>query len=64
MIELPWSKKTEEEINLDKSLEILNEDHFDLRKSKRENLEYLAVKSLERKSNEGSYYLFQWTSRC
>ena len=40
MIELPWSKKTEEEINLDKSLEILNEDHFDLEKVKERILEY------------------------
>ena len=58
MIELPWSKKTEEEIDLDKSLEILNEDHFDLEKVKERILEYLAVKSLKGNQMKGPIICF------
>ena len=58
MIELPWSKKTDEEINLDRSLEILNEDHFDLEKVKERILEYLAVKSLKGNQMKGPIICF------
>jgi ATP-dependent Lon protease len=58
MIELPWSKKTQEKIDLDKSLEILNEDHFDLEKVKERILEYLAVKSLKGHNMKGPIICF------
>lgn len=47
LIELPWSKSTEDEIDLDKARKILDEDHYDLEKVKKRILEYLAVKKLK-----------------
>ena len=58
MIELPWSKQTEEKIDLDDSLKILNEDHFDLEKVKERILEYLAVKSLKGNDMKGPIICF------
>ena len=43
LVELPWSKKTKEKINLKEAEKILNEDHFGLNKVKERILEYLAV---------------------
>ena len=36
MIELPWHKKSEVDIDLKKALNILDKDHFGLEKVKRE----------------------------
>ncbi len=46
LIELPWSKLTEQEIDIEKARRILDEDHFGLEKVKRRILEYLAVRKL------------------
>jgi len=46
MIDLPWSKKSEAEIDVKKAEKILNEDHYGLKKVKERILEYLAVKKL------------------
>lgn len=43
LTELPWSKKTEEKINLKEAERILNEDHYGLQKVKERIIEYLAV---------------------
>lgn len=43
MIELPWSKKTKEKIDLKEAEEILNRDHYGLDKVKERIIEYLAV---------------------
>ncbi len=48
LIELPWSKSTEDEIDLEKARRILDEDHYDLDKVKKRILEYLAVKKLKK----------------
>jgi ATP-dependent Lon protease len=58
MVDLPWNKESKEQINLDKSLEILNEDHFDLEKVKERILEYLAVKTLKGKEMKGPILCF------
>ena len=58
MVELPWSKESNEEIDLDKSLDTLNEDHFDLEKVKERILEYLAVKMLKGKEMKGPILCF------
>ena len=58
MVELPWNKESKEEIDLDKSLETLNEDHFDLEKVKERILEYLAVKMLKGKEMKGPILCF------
>ena len=43
MVELPWSKKTKEKIDLKEAERILNQDHYGLGKVKERILEYLAV---------------------
>jgi ATP-dependent Lon protease len=44
LVNLPWSKTTEDKIDLKKTREILDEDHYDLEKVKDRILEYLAVR--------------------
>ncbi|HYU64702.1 MAG TPA: endopeptidase La [Candidatus Paceibacterota bacterium] len=44
LIELPWSKTTDSEIDLKEAARILDEDHHGLDKAKERILEYLAVK--------------------
>ena len=48
MIDLPWSKKTEDAIDLQRAKEILDEDHYDLQKAKDRVLEFLAVRKLKK----------------
>ncbi len=50
ILSLPWTKeKTEDNIDLDKASEILEEDHYGLEKPKERILEYLAVRALTNK---------------
>ncbi len=49
MVELPWSKRTRDKLDIKRAEEILNEDHYDLEKVKARVLEFLAVKSLIKK---------------
>ncbi len=49
MIELPWSKRTRDKLDIERAKQILDEDHYDLEKLKNRILEYLAVKSLIKK---------------
>jgi ATP-dependent Lon protease len=44
---LPWNKSTEGEIDIKKTRQILDEDHYDLEKVKDRILEYLAVRKLK-----------------
>ena len=46
LIALPWSKETEDNLDLAKAREILDADHWGLPKVKDRILEYLAVKSM------------------
>ncbi len=46
LIELPWSKATEDKIDIPEAEKILNEDHYSLDKPKERILEYLAVRKL------------------
>jgi ATP-dependent Lon protease len=45
---LPWSKVNDEQIDIAKAREILDEDHYGLDKVKRRILEYLAVRKLNK----------------
>jgi ATP-dependent Lon protease len=47
LVELPWSVKTEDRLDIDESSKILDEDHYDLDKVKKRMLEYLAVRKLK-----------------
>ena len=43
MIDLPWAKKDKVDIDLNKALKVLDEDHFGLEKIKERIIEFLAV---------------------
>ncbi len=47
LTELPWSKATEDNLDIDGATKILDEDHYDLEKVKKRILEYLAVRKLK-----------------
>lgn len=47
MADLPWSKKTEDVIDLKRAKEILDEDHYELEKAKDRVMEFLAVRKLK-----------------
>ena len=49
MVELPWSKKSKDNLDLKAAQKVLNEDHYDLEKVKERILEYLAVRKLKEK---------------
>ncbi|MCU1383110.1 MAG: ATP-dependent protease La, partial [Acidobacteria bacterium] len=46
LVMLPWAKRTEEVIDLGKTLQVLNADHSGLEKAKDRIIEYLAVRKL------------------
>lgn len=49
LLTLPWGKQTEDDLDLARAEEILNEDHYGLEKPKERVLEYLAVQQLVKK---------------
>lgn len=49
LLSLPWSKLTEDDLDISKAEAILNEDHYGLEKPKERVLEYLAVQQLVKK---------------
>jgi len=48
MVDLPWNKKSDDSIDLARSRQILDDDHYDLQKSKDRILEFLAVRKLKK----------------
>ena len=49
LVELPWSKKTKDTLDIKAAANVLNEDHYDLEKVKERILEYLAVRKMKEK---------------
>jgi ATP-dependent Lon protease len=49
LVDLPWSKKTRDNLNIKKAKQVLDEDHYNLEKIKERILEYLAVNKLRKK---------------
>jgi len=49
LIGVPWSKETQDKLNIKKSEKILNQDHYGLEKAKERILEFLAVRKLVKK---------------
>jgi ATP-dependent Lon protease len=47
ILSLPWSQTTEDNLDLERAREVLDEDHYDLEKVKERILEYLAVSKLK-----------------
>ncbi len=46
LVELPWNKLTEDNLDIEHARQVLDEDHYDLEKVKKRILEYLAVRKL------------------
>ena len=57
ILDLPWTDATEDNLDIDKAAEVLNEDHYDLDMVKERILEFLSVKKLK-KSMKGSIINF------
>src|SRR5499426_1734920 len=49
IVELPWSKRSKDNLDLKAAAKVLNEDHYDLETVKERILEYLAVRKLKDK---------------
>jgi ATP-dependent Lon protease len=49
LCDIPWSKKTKDNLDIKTAKEILDEDHYDLEKIKDRILEYLSVRKLNKK---------------
>lgn len=47
LVEMPWSKSTEDRIDIAEARKILDEDHYDLDEVKKRILEFLAVRKLK-----------------
>ena len=47
LVSLPWSKNTQDNLDIKRAQQILDEDHYDLEKVKDRILEYLAVRKLK-----------------
>ncbi|MCH8252372.1 MAG: LON peptidase substrate-binding domain-containing protein, partial [Planctomycetes bacterium] len=50
LVEIPWSKTTKDNLDINRAQEILDEDHYGLEKVKKRILEFLAVRTLSKKS--------------
>jgi len=61
MVELPWSKRTRDKLDIKRAERILNEDHYDLEKVKARVLEFLAVKSLIKRRRKKAFEVKQPT---
>lgn len=49
MVEIPWNKASDDNLDIGAAQKVLNEDHYDLEKVKERILEYLAVRKLKKK---------------
>jgi ATP-dependent Lon protease len=58
MVDLPWNKKTEDNLDIPRAQKILNEDHYDLNKVKDRILEFLAVRKLKPNDVKGPILCF------
>jgi len=56
LVDVPWSKRTPNNVTIPKASRVLNQDHYGLKEAKERVLEYLAVMKLKKKqkSNEKS----------
>ncbi len=57
ILEIPWDRATEDNLDIQLAAKVLNEDHYDLADVKERILEFLAVKKL-RRSMRGSILCF------
>jgi len=52
LTELPWNKRTEDNLEIGRVRQVLDEDHYDLEKIKDRILEYLAVRKLKKERGD------------
>jgi ATP-dependent Lon protease len=50
MVDLPWNKRSKDNLDIKAAAKVLDEDHYDLEKVKERILEYLAVRKLKEKT--------------
>ncbi len=48
--DLPWSEKSEDNVDISRAEQVLDEDHYDMQKPKERVLDFLAVRQLQEKS--------------
>jgi ATP-dependent Lon protease len=58
MLDVPWSEKTKDVLDLKKAKKILDSDHYDLEKVKTHILDYLAVRKLKGETTKGPILCF------
>ncbi|MCX6384202.1 MAG: endopeptidase La [Actinobacteria bacterium] len=58
MLEVPWTEKTKDTLEIKKAKEMLDADHYDLEKVKEHILDYLAVRKLKGKTTKGQILCF------
>lgn len=63
IVSLPWNKSTEDSLDIKKAKEILDRDHFGIKKAKERIVEFLAVKKLV-PDNKGSILCFIGPPGC
>ena len=59
MLEMPWNKVSRDSKSLEKAMEILEEDHYGLKKVKERILDYLAVRFLTKKGETPILFTFR-----
>lgn len=58
LTEIPWSKATEDNLDICQASKVLDEDHYDLEKVKERILEYLSVRKLKKNKMKGPILCF------
>ncbi len=58
MLDVPWSEKTKDILDIKKAKKILDRDHYDLERVKVHILDYLAVRKLKGKTTKGPILCF------
>ncbi|MDC7232233.1 MAG: endopeptidase La [Spirochaetales bacterium] len=49
IVDLPWSEESDDKMNLARAAQVLDEDHYDLKKAKERILDYIAVRQVREK---------------
>ena len=58
MLDIPWTEKTKDILDIIKAKKVLDEDHYDLERVKVHILDYLSVKKLKGKTTKGPILCF------
>ena len=58
LADLPWDKYTEDNLDIERAEEVLNEDHYGLEKVKQRILDFLAVRKLKQGETRGPILCF------